>query len=78
MKERKHGLSETQAVALLNLLWDCANAPPNHNLPDEPPDHHHQHAVDQLKAADVWQGTRLTSVYTLELFNTALHSITSR
>jgi len=36
VKERKHGLSETQAVALLSLLRDCANAPPNHYLPDEP------------------------------------------
>jgi len=55
-EERKHGLSDTQAVALLNLLWDCANAPPNHNLPDEPPDYHYQHTVDHPKAADVWQG----------------------
>lgn len=55
VKDKKHGLSDLQAAALLDLLRDCANAPPNFNLPDEPSDHHYLHAVDQLKAADVWQ-----------------------
>ena len=54
VKERKHGLSDTQAITLLDLLRDCANAPPNYNLPDMPSDHHYQHAVEQLKVADVW------------------------
>ena len=56
MKEKKHGLSDTQAATLLDLLRDCANAPPNYNFPDEPSDPQYQHAVNQLKAADVWIG----------------------
>ena len=54
VKERKHGLSDTQAATLLDLLSDCANAPTNYNLPHNPPYHHFQHAVNQLKTADVW------------------------
>ena len=56
VKERKHGLSDIQAATLLDLLRDCANAPPNHNCPDKPYDQHYQHAVGQRKAADVWVG----------------------
>lgn len=41
VKERKHGLSDNQAAARLDLLRDCANALPNHNLPDEPTDHYY-------------------------------------
>ena len=52
--ERKKGLSDTQAITLLDLLRDCANTPPNYNLPYMPSDHHYQHAVEQLKVADVW------------------------
>ena len=55
VKERKHGLSDTQAAALLDLLRDCANAPPNYNLTDKATDNYYQHAVNQLKASDVWQ-----------------------
>jgi hypothetical protein len=58
VKERKHGLSDTQAATLLDLLRDCANAPPNYDLPNKPPDHHFQHAVHQLKTADVWLKNR--------------------
>ena len=54
VKERKHGLLDTQAETLLDLLRNCANAPPNYDLHDKPPDHHFQHAVSQLKSADVW------------------------
>ena len=48
VKERKYGLSDIQAATLLDLLHDCANAPPNHNCPDKPYDQHYQHAVGQM------------------------------
>ena len=47
----KTWLVDHQAAALLDLSQDCANAPPNYILPEEPSDHHYLHAVDQLKAA---------------------------
>ena len=40
VKERKHGLLDTQAATLLDLLHDCANTPPNHDLHNKHPDHH--------------------------------------
>ena len=55
VKEKKHGLSDIQASSLLNLLRDCANVPPNHNLPDQPFHHFYQNAVNELKESDVWQ-----------------------
>lgn len=57
-KERKHGLSNIQAAVLLDLLRNCANAPPNHNMPNKPPDHYYHLALDQLKAAEVWKGNQ--------------------
>ena len=56
VKDKKHGLSDAQASDLLDLLRDCANAPPNRDNPDCTPDHNYNydHAVDQLKRSDVW------------------------
>lgn len=56
VKERKHGLSEMQGATLLDLLRDCANAPPNWTLHDKPIDCHYQHALAALESSDVWKG----------------------
>lgn len=48
VKERKHGLSEMQGATLLDLLRDCANAPPNRDLQDEPSDYYYQSALTTL------------------------------
>ena len=73
-----------QISRLQPLLCDCANAPPNHNCPDKPYNLHYQHAVSQLKAADLWVGNQnvqqwLQKVVVLSqgisnLHNTCLHS----
>ena len=60
---RKNGLSDQQAHELLDLLRDCANAPPvleidnQGKLPNDKlqPDHYFLLAVDYLKKSDVWK-----------------------
>ena len=53
VKERKHGLSQSDAEALLVLLRDCAWAP----IASETGlslDHHYQEAVKKLKKSVIW------------------------
>ena len=55
VKDRKHGLSEMQAVTLLDLLRDCANAPVNFTVENEPADYLFKQALERLTASDVWK-----------------------
>lgn len=55
VKDRKHGLSESQASLLLDLLRDCANAPVNTQFKDEPLDHLYKLAHEQLIQSDVYK-----------------------
>ncbi len=56
VKERRHGLNDIEASVLLDLLRDCASAPPNWNLPDQPPDYYFQQKLKQLQSSGVWKG----------------------
>ncbi len=58
VKERRHGLNDIEASTLLDLLRDCASAPPNWNLPDQPPDYYFRQSLKQLHSSGVWQGNQ--------------------
>ena len=53
VKDRKHGLSEIQAATLLDLLRDCANAPVNSTVKNEPADYLFKQALECLTASDI-------------------------
>ena len=53
VKEKKHGLSDVQGSVLLELLRDCANAPPHR---DKASDYHYKQAEKLLQDLDVWKG----------------------
>ena len=53
VKDHKHGLTETEGAELLDLLRDCAWAPPSHST-DQTEDSLYHLAVDRLKASQVW------------------------
>ena len=55
VKDRKHGLSEIQAATLLDLLRDCANAPVNFTVENEPADYLFKQTLERLTASDVWK-----------------------
>ena len=55
VKDLKHGLSELQGSLLLDLLRDCANAPPNGDIHDKPSDYYFQQAEKTLKESDIWK-----------------------
>ena len=55
VKDRKHGLSEIQAATLLDLLRDCANAPVNSTVENEPADYLFKQALERLTASDIWK-----------------------
>ena len=42
VKDKKHGLSDTQGSVLLKLLRDCANAPPNRDICDKAGDYYYK------------------------------------
>ena len=50
----KHGLTKDEGQILLNLLRDCATAPPS-DSPDELSNHYFHEAVNNLKASSVWK-----------------------
>ena len=58
VKERRHGQSDIEASTLLDLLRDCASAPPNWNLPDQSPDYYFQRNIQQLHSSGVWKGNQ--------------------
>lgn len=53
VKDHKHGLTDTEAAELLDLLRDCAWAPPSYSK-DQPVDTLYNQAVNRLKASHVW------------------------
>ena len=55
VKDRKHGLSDTEAASLLDHLRDCANSPVNMVTDNEPLDHIFKLSLDRLKSSDVWK-----------------------
>ena len=55
VKDRKHGLSERSAATLLDLLRDCANAPVNSMIENEPADYLFKQALERLKTSDIWK-----------------------
>ena len=56
MKDKKHGLSNVQGSVLLELLRDCASAPPNRDICDEAGDYYYKQAEKLLQDSDVWTG----------------------
>ena len=50
----KHGLTKDEGQILLNLLRDCATAPPS-DSPDELSNQYFHEAVNNLKASSVWK-----------------------
>ena len=54
VKERAHGLANSDAEILLDLLCNCANAAPNRGDSEGPIDHYFQLEVRQLKKLDIW------------------------
>ena len=55
VKDRKHGLTDTQSSELLDLLRDCANSPVNTSVEKEPTDYFFKQACDRLQMSDVWK-----------------------
>ena len=53
VKNHKHGLTDNEASELLDLLCDCAWAPPCRDNGKQQ-DYHYQQAVERLKASPVW------------------------
>ena len=53
VKNHKHGLTDNEASELLDLLRDCAWAPPCRDNGKQQ-DYHYQQAVERLKASPVW------------------------
>ena len=53
MKERAHGLANSDAEILLDLLRNCANAAPNRDDSEGLVDHYFQLEVRQLKKSDI-------------------------
>ena len=53
VKDHKHGLTETEDAELLDLLRDCAWAPPSRST-HQPEDSLYHLAIDRLKASQVW------------------------
>ena len=54
VKERKHGVTTTDADTLLSFLRDIANSP-SPTSPDLPLDYHYQKHVDSLKSGNIWK-----------------------
>ena len=54
VKERAHGLANSDAEILLDLLRNCANAAPNRDDSEGPVDHYFQLELRQLKKSDIW------------------------
>ena len=53
-KDHKHGLSKEDGDILLDLLRNCAQAPPSSIHDDKPQDCHFTQALDNLKKSNVW------------------------
>ena len=53
VNKTKHGLTKDEGEILLNLLRNCATAPPPDN-PDQPSDYYFQEAINTLKSSSVW------------------------
>ena len=58
VKNRKHGLSEIQATTLLDLLRDCANAPVNSTVQNEPSDYLFKKALKCITSSDIWNNNK--------------------
>ena len=58
VKDKKHGLSEIQAATLLDLLRDCANAPVNSNVEDQPADFLFKQALQHLTSSNIWKNNK--------------------
>ena len=58
VKDKKHGLSDIQAATLLDLLRDCANAPVNSNVEDQPADFLFKQALQQLTSSNNWKNNK--------------------
>ena len=56
VKDKKHGLSNVQGSVLLELLRDCASAPPNRDICNEAGDYYYKQAEKLLQDSDVWKG----------------------
>lgn len=54
VKESSHGLTEDEASNLLELLRNCANAPPNRAVPEQPVDCYFKNEMKRLKESQVW------------------------
>ena len=54
VKNHKHGLTDIEASELLDLLRDCAWAPPCRDNGKQQ-EYHYQQAVERLKASPVWK-----------------------
>ena len=52
VKEHSHGLTDSNAEILLDLLCNCANAAPNRNDSEGPVDHYFQLELRQLKKSN--------------------------
>ena len=55
VKDHKHGLTKDEGDHLLDLLRNCANAPPPPAHESKQQDHYYQQALDNLKASRVWK-----------------------
>ena len=55
VKDRKHGLSQTDAEVLLSLLRKCAHAEPDKSNDGTAFDHHYRQQVEALKKSYIWE-----------------------
>lgn len=55
VKDRKHGLSQTDAEVLLSLLRNCAHAEPEMSNEGTAFDHNYQQQVEILKQSYIWE-----------------------
>ena len=55
VKDRKHGLSQTDAEVLLSLLRNCAHAEPDTSSDGTAFDHSYQQQVGILKQSYIWE-----------------------
>ena len=54
VKNHHHGLNKDEAEELLQLLRDCAHAPPPKLQESLPVDHYYQLAINKLQKSSVW------------------------
>ena len=58
VKDSKHRLNEVQAATILDLLRDCANAPVNTAVENQPADYLFKQALECLTASDTWKSNK--------------------